>query len=310
MKPSEWVEKFRRMVSFSKFPRERFSKSCLIYSKGLYGIFLVEDREGKRYTVKVSSFAYGIKMPYEVSVGLYLKKFASNIPNLLHLEDIFIGENPESYSLFSKPKLEDSFCRDKELFSIFKEKIYIYILTKACYYNLGYYLGKHKGTLSYYAFVGFSFQLLVGLQTLHRLGIWHRDVKAANVLVCDSEIAKTYSNIVYKYGNEGKWVLSYPKLGNRDLKWIDFGESGVYDEIDFPCKTFEYEVNVASVNIINLMWKKVEDKLFPELYEDFVKRLQTCSTSLVDVLFNSPIFNVLKEKEEIGSSFQVDLLQF
>ena len=114
-----------------------------------------------------------------------------------------------------------------------------------------------KGTLSYKAFVVFSFQILIAIYKLHTLSVWHRDIKAANVLVCTSEISERY--IRYVVG-ENIWTINYEDTGNRDLKIIDYGESVIEEKVKNPCLEFLYEVTVATSNIIQLMWSKTLNK--------------------------------------------------
>jgi len=160
MEPTVWLKKIAKEYKLKKFPFDDYKQSCLIYSKGDYGIFLLERNDGERFTVKVKNNLY---LDYESEISLYIKYFASHIPNLLHVENIYSGENPFSKNLFKTPKKLDITCKDvKEPEKIFIEKFYSYYLTKACYFNLGYYFGpKNKGELTYNAFVGFSFQLLL-----------------------------------------------------------------------------------------------------------------------------------------------------
>jgi serine/threonine protein kinase len=308
LKPTEWLQKLNK-TSLSYFPYDKFEKSCLIYSKSNYGIFLLEDKNGKRYTVKVKAYTYLV--PPEENTALYVKHFASHIPNLLHVEDIYMGATPAYADLFKKPQRIDPTCKDGNLYTLFGHSgKFLYYLTKACYYNLGYFFGpKIKGELTYEAFVGFSFQLVVGLQTLHRLGVWHGDIKPANILVCNSEIAQKNRYIKYTYNDKISWTLSYDVLENRDFKIIDYGESKVLNDITEGCKSFKYEVNVAFYNIITLMWKKVINKQNINLYEDFIFRLKNCETDINDIMLEAPIFEKLKNLD-VKNSYEVKLLPY
>lgn len=312
MKPTQWLEEIKQYKrdNITDFPLDRFTKSCLIYSKRFYGIFLLEDVNGDYFTVKVKIPDSGENIDNEYAIGLYLKQFAYHIPNLLYPDDIYSGENPVYYELFSRKKLTGSFCKNENITEIFSTKYfnYHYYLTKACDYNLGYYLGKFGGKYSYEAFVGFTFQLLVGLQTLHRLGIYHGDIKPANILICSSEIAKTNRIITYKYGNIKKWNISYDVLGNKDIKIIDYGNSIVVNDMGETFEAFEKEISIALVGIIKLMWTKVTNKIKQDNYEDLIVRLQNVrlqNSDVLDVMLNVPIF---ADMENGNTGYEIMLL--
>lgn len=309
LKPNEWLKKIETEFLLKSFPYSDYSKSCLIYSKGNYGIFLLEDKNKERFTVKVKIGEY---LYFEETIALYIKYFASHIPNLLHVENIYKGPNPSTMKLFYKPEKIDDNCKDINLHKIFSHgREFLYYLTKACNYNLGYYFGpKSGGSLTYNAFVGFSFQLSVALQTLHRLGVWHRDIKPANILVCKSEISKNNKYIRYNYKNIKSWTLSYDILEDRDFKIIDYGESQVLNEVENPCTTFSYEVSVSFYNIITLMWKKVTDKKNEDLYEDFINRLKNCTTNINDIMFEAPIFEQLSTQYKNLPAYEIELLTY
>lgn len=313
MKPTEIVEQIRKDLQFIKFPVRNFVKSCLIYNKREYGIFLLEDINGERYTVKVNSYIES-NQNKEIVISIYIKRYASHIPNLMFNSEIYVGLNPNIYPLFTKQdKSMSKFCKNVNINQIFISNMpnYSYVLTKECYYNLGYYLGVHKGLLTYDEFVEFSFQLLVGLQTLHRLGIWHYDIKAANILLCDSTIAKTSRYISYNYNNIKRWILSYDILKNRDLKIIDYGESRVLNDVNIPCETFDNEIKVGLVFVINTMWSKVNNFSEDEknIKDNFINLLKTCKSSLVDIMFEAEIFTPLSERN-IENFHEIMLLPY
>ena len=305
---------------YDEFPANKFTKSCLIYTKNTYGIFLLEDKDGNHHVVKVNS---NVDASAENSLGLYIKKNIGNIPNILTPEGIYTGYNPQSYSVFSdkNKRLNIKECQDyKELSKIFTEYRlgYSYYLTKACDYNLSYFFGiKNKGVITLAQFIGYSFQIIVGLYTLHKIGIWHKDFKPQNILICKKEVYE--NNITYisnskeekkeekKEGNKMNWTLDYAELNNKDMKIIDFGESTIYKDVIFPCDTFKYEVNRALVTVIELMWSKTVNKVNRLLdYEDLIIRLKECKTSLIDVMNEASIFNVLRYT--VNDAYNVNLL--
>jgi serine/threonine protein kinase len=290
-----------------RFPEEDFDKSCLIYTKNNYGIFLVTSRDGQVYTIKVNAY---LRVPsFEIENALYIKEKVGNMPNLLLPEAIYVGRNPSSYSLFreEKNRLKLKECKNANLREIFNENLsHSYYVTKACLYNLGYYLGANKGTLTYKAFVAFSFQILAALLSLHNINVWHRDIKTQNILICKSDIAKSYSSISY-IGKEGKvWTIDYADTDGRDVKIIDYGESLIEKEVKNPCTEFDFEVTVATVSVLNFMWSKVTDKLGKEgEYNELINLLKNCKTSIYDVLQNARIFEGLLYSDE--RSYKVDL---
>jgi len=295
-----------------RFPTEKFDKSCLIYMKNDYGIFLVTGKDGQNYTIKVNTYLGNVSD--EVVTALYIQKNVDN-PNLLLPEAIYVGRPPFVYPLFDNEnyRLQLKECKSTNLRSIFKEHLtYTYYITKACLYNLGYYLGTHKGTLTYKAFVAFSFQILAALQSLHNIKVWHRDIKPQNILICNSELVKDgYNGISYIFGTERKegkvWTIKYEDTEGRDVKIIDYGESYVMKEdTTTPCLTFEYEVTVATVSVFNVMWNKVIDK-DPELskYDQLISLLKNCKTSIFDVLQNAEIYSQLLYETE--GSYKVNI---
>ena len=54
------------------------------------------------------------------------------------------------------------------------------------------------------------------------------------------------------------------------------------------------------------MWNKTTDKQNIYLYEDLVERMKNCKTSLIDIMLNSKIFDLLSEKKE--NSLNLDLI--
>lgn len=314
MKPTEWINKILnyKTLNLVDFPVDKFIKSCIIYFKRHYGIFLLTDINGKYFTVKVNMIdLYGIG--FEYATGLYLKQFANHIPNLLYPEDIYKGNTPLDYPLFNNPrqKLQEVSCKDVNITNIFPYEyanlVYHYYLTKACDYNLGYYFGKYGGSFTYDSFVGFVFQLLVGLQTMYRLGVYHGDMKPANILLCSSEIAKTNRIITYKYGDVKTWNISYDILNDTDLKIIDYGNSKVVDNIEDMFEAFNNEVIISLIGIIKIMWNKVINKQKGENYLNLLDRLKECNTNLVDVMLNAPIFG---ELENGNTGHIVELLTY
>jgi serine/threonine protein kinase len=278
------------------FPYDEYVSSCLIYNKGNYGIFMIQNRKGELYTVKVS--LYTIKND-EINISLYIKQNASHIPNILHVENIYRGSNPLDYPLFRYSSLENGLCKNKPLEDIFIHNRYYYYLTKSCMGNLSYYTGTLKQKITYQQFVGYSFQVLVGLQTLHSLNIWHSDIKPANFLICNSDISPYFNNIIYKTQPNIEefnysWAFSYQDLQNKDIKLIDYGEAIYLENNKIPCDKYGYEVKVALVNVIDILWKSIigdkdEDKV--NKFNDFRNNLKTCTTDLLDVMINSFIFH-------------------
>ena len=292
MKMREYLDE-RDFVA-ERFPAEEFERSCLIYTKNNYGIFLVTGKDGNNYTLKVTAHLH--KLTEEEITALYIKRNV-NMPNLLLPEAIYIGHNPTRYPLFNdeKNRLSLKECKSADLTTIFNDRLHhSYYVTKACSYNLGYYLGTHKGTLTYKAFVAFSFQILAALQALHNIGVWHRDIKPQNILVCNSEFSGDYTGISY-IGKENKvWTIKYEDTEKRDLKIIDYGESFVMKESKNPCITFEYEVTVATASVFNVMWSKVTNKNGRgEKFDQLIDLLKNCKTSIFEVLQEAEIYDEL-----------------
>jgi serine/threonine protein kinase len=281
------------------FPFNKFDKSCLIYTKGSYGIFLLSESDDteKYFVVKIKMFGVGNIGIFdkEENTALYIKENYKNMPNILVPEDIYIDQSPINYSLFTdkNKRLKLPECKDATLAKIFTDiGYYSYYLTKAGLYNLGYYLGTYKGRLSYRAFVGFSFQLLAALLTLHDLGVWHGDIKPQNILVANKEI--TSPSISYKFGDK-VWTIQYSDLSDRDLKIIDYGNSEIMKDVENTCDTFKYEVSIAVVSVIQTMWNKTDDKeSHLQEYEQLIQLLKNCKTKIIDVISSSEIYKPLE----------------
>ena len=306
MKAFDKAKMIERSIELGEFSPDEFDKSCLIYNKSTYGIFLVTGKDGENYTIKVS-VGNGSMLSMEILIAFYIKDELGDMPNLLVPEDVYIGYNPIYYPLFtsSSNRLNLPQCKVLTLNNIFlgKDMEYNYYVTKACLYNLGYYLGTHKGLLSYKAFVAFSFQILMALQSLHKIGIWHRDVKTQNILVCNSDLARQgYSGISYVI-NDSVWTINYKDTNGRDLKVIDYGESMIMNDFENPCLSFSYEVTVAVVNIFTVMWSKVFDKGL--YFENLISRLRNCKTSILDIISAAPIYTQLKYEDPKTFRFKI-----
>lgn len=285
------------------FPFNKFDKSCLIYSKGSYDIFLLNEIGGTEtyYVVKIKMFGFGSSGDFdkEENIALYIKQKYKNMPNILVPEDIYIDKTPINYSLFTdkNKRLNLPQCKEAKLSQIFTyTDYYSYYLTKAGLYNLGYYLGTYKGHLSYNAFVGFSFQILAALLTLHNIGVWHGDIKPQNILVANREIFSP--NISYKYRDK-VWTIKYSDLSNRDMKLIDYGESKIIEGIENTCEVFKYEVNVGIVNVLQTMWSKTDEKeSHLQEYEELIQLLKNCKTKIINVISDAEIYKPLEMQDE------------
>src|SRR5437867_3249650 len=130
-----------------RFDQEKYKGSCLIYSKGSYGIFLVMGLDDKAYVIKVVLGGYQGREDNETAIALYLLKFLkkNEFPNLMLPEGIYEGENPVYYTLFrgKDKKLNLPQCKELDVAKVFPNTRwnYNYYVTKACSYNLGYYFG-------------------------------------------------------------------------------------------------------------------------------------------------------------------------
>lgn len=329
MTPSEWIKKIHSENYYREFPMEMFRKSCLIYKKNDYGIFLLEDMNGEKYTAKV--LYYPAPLAGEVEISLYIKEVlelnkaldGEIIPTFLLPDYIYVGRTPLDYPLFNQMKDNNlsTACKSYDIRDIFfggsgsikdtyektKNRFkYVYYLTKACQYNLAQYFGVLKKTISYQTFVKFAFEFLVGMQTLYSLGIWHKDIKSPNILVCVSSVS-----YVYLFPNgERRFISSKGPEDNKVIKIIDFGEAKIYDTTDrnnTPCKLFMDEINFSVISILNLMWSKTvfsskddENKDIAQVkYNNLVSSLKACDTDLIPVLLNSDIFKDLFAEPDI-----------
>lgn len=188
----------------------------------------------------------------------------------------------------------DKQCKnDIDMRKIFWLPKYYYYLTPQCSFNMNYYLGTYKETLTYYEFVAYAFQLMVAVQTLHRLGIWHTDIKPANILLCNN-----MGRVQYNY-QDISWSLETKKT----LKLIDFDISKVVDDISFPCQYFTNEMNAVGL-VFMIMWAKVVGDKDETLYQDLITRTRMCQTSTLDIMLTAPIFSPLLGK----GGYEVNLL--
>lgn len=286
-----------------KFPSQKFEKSCLLYTKNNYGIFYLTGNDGNNYTVKIMEH-YGTLNP-EIQMNLYIKKYASHIPNLLMYEGIYKDINPNRFSLFSN-KIEKSGCKDYKIEKIFTyNHDYTYFLTKACLYNLGFFFGTYKGKISYQIFINYTFEIMIGLQTLHSLNIWHRDLKPANILLCEYNKITNYKSTKYVYGDKS-WVIFH--IDNKYMKIIDFGESIIAENVSSNhCQEFRYEVNVGLLNIIQIMWKNIDGDKNIDNYEDLIAMIKNCKTNVLDIILNVKLFdNLISDK---NTDLTVKMLQ-
>lgn len=313
MKAGEWntfVEKLRKNNYYKDFPANLFKKSCIIYKKGDYGIFLLEDLNGEKYTAKI--LYYPAPLKGEIEISLYIKEFAAHIPTFLLPNYIYVGDSPINYPLFNSNRDNNMSlsCKPYNIRDIFfgsynpttgRKIRYTYYITKACQYNLAQYFGMFKKTIDYNTFVKFTFEFLIGIQTLYTLGIWHNDVKAANLLVCQDN-----NSYVYIFPNgERRFISSSSmsaeeetKSNNQCIKIIDFGESKIVDNLDNNkvCKMFMNEINVAVTSILNLMWSKttvINNKNEEIKYNKLISSLKSCETDLISVILNAELFNDL-----------------
>lgn len=289
----QWEQKLkeykRKVGEVGIFPADYYKISCLIYSKGNYGIFLLKDWTGKFAVVKVIYFYDNM---VESSLGLYIKDKAGNVPNLLHPEQIYKGDNPKRYRVFQNLNLQNNVCKkDADIKKIFiQDDLYAYYVTQLCAFNLQAYLGREKKKLTYYQFVAFTFELLIALQTLYKIGVFHRDVKAANVLICDTDLEDT--SVVYQTDKGLRRVIDYEKSEYKYIKLADFGESILQDSIT-PCMDFNNEIKIALVGTIDYMWRNTLNQENPELYQLLVENLKGCQTDLYDIIERSNIFDIL-----------------
>ncbi len=185
----------------------------------------------------------------------------------------------------------------------------MYYLTEACGADMGRYLGTGgRGlgyTLDYNQFVGYTFQLLVGLQSIHRLGLHHNDVKPANVIVCGD--TTDFDNILYNYNGERYWCFSYGEvLRGNNIKVFDFGDVKIPRDMTQPCLVTKD--SVALVPIVKIMWNSTVGEKDQGLFNQLIQNLQACETNLLDVMLESAIFNPFTVGCSPGQTHVVNLL--
>lgn len=283
-------------ITLLPLPIEKISKSCLIYIKNHYGIFIVEDINSVRYTVKV--LVFGGFIEHEVYIPLYLKKNAGDNPNILFPEFIYIGQAPQMYSVFRQSSPLSSQCKDGDLPYIFNSNLnkYIYYFTRLCDSSMTQYFGP-KGLNKKIDFETFSilaFQIISGLQTLHALGVHHRDIKHQNVLLCSDN-----KNYVY-ISEKNKWYIPSTKE-NKVAKIIDFGDSIATRKEIIPCKDLSNEIKYALKALLVFMWYNTmikESQIYKNQYDDLINKIQNCSTSLFEVLKTADIFRKFQEEKD------------
>lgn len=288
----------KQILNLEKFPEENYLQSCLIYSKSSYGLFLLKNKNGDYYVVKVSDIK---DYSRESAIGLFIKNRINDFPNLLVPEEIYQGLNPNAYSLFVHSVFFDDACKKENIREIFTSNKYIYYITKACSFNLQKYIFLGN-KLSYYQFAGFTFQLILALQILYEIGVKHNDVKQANILVCDTHSSER----IYQLGNI-TWFVNNELMEYKEIKLADFGESNV-QLLKYSCLNVRNEIKIALINVINYMWKNTETEIQYE-YEELLENLKNCQTNLYDVIKESQLFNIFLVNEVSETSKIIKLIE-
>ena len=153
-----------------------------------------------------------------------------------------------------------------------------------------------KTRLTYDQFIGFSFQLIVAVQTIHVLDVIHGDIKHSNYIVCDTD----NDSVTYKDG-KSMWFINYREMNNKYVKLIDFG----YAYVGKKCSG-EKRDRYNLVLIMDFMKSKTDNFNDEYTYKRFIEQLKDCDINLKTVL-HSEIFDSLKISKS-NSEYVVDLL--
>ena len=101
--PTYWLNKLYKEWDKKRFPVDEYINSCPIYSKRKYAIFLLTRADNNKDIVKIIDIISSGYVP-EIAIPLYLKHFASGIPNILLPIDIYLDMNPLNYKLFTNTR--------------------------------------------------------------------------------------------------------------------------------------------------------------------------------------------------------------